>query len=146
MMHLPADQAAVVAYDAEAEVVQPLTGDKNAVKAALGSLTTGQGTRLDRGLETAATEFLGSNHRPGNRPVMVFLSDGRQVEERDRVSGAARFARSLGITIFTVALGNDADRDLLLEVAGSASRAYYAPGPQDLAEIYSRVAGVVRCR
>lgn len=91
-------------------------------------------------------EFMSPRHRQDNRPVIVFLSDGRQMEERERVYDAAAFARTLGITIFTIALGTDADRAILAAVAGDRSRAFYAPGTADLAEIYRQVGGVVGCR
>ncbi len=146
LMTLPADQAAVVSYDAQATLVQELTGDRIALERALAGLAPGAGTRLDRGLDLATREFMSPRRRPANRPVIVFLSDGRQVEARERVPDAAEFARDLGITVFTIALGRDADRDLLREVAGDPSRAYYAPGPEALAEIYGQVAGVVGCR
>ncbi len=146
LTHLPSDQAAVVAYDALAQVEQPLTGNRAAVKAALARLTAGRGTRLDRGLQAATLELMSSRHRRDNRPVIIFLSDGRQVEERHLVYEAAQFARSLGIAVFTIALGEDADRDLLRDIAGSSSRTYYAPSAADLSKIYSSVAGIVRCR
>lgn len=145
LMHLPADRAAVVTYDAHAATVQSLTGDRDALEQALAGLTTGSGTRLDRGLEAATLELV-ARRRIDNRPVIVFLSDGRQVAERHRVPTAAQTARSVGITVFTIALGSDADRELLRSVAGDPDRAYYAPDPSDLYEIYSRVAGIVGCR
>ena len=48
--------------------------------------------------------------------------------------------------MFTIALGADADRALLTDMAGHPGNAYYAPGPQDLATIYQKVAGAVRCK
>lgn len=139
-------QAAIVRYDREASLVWPLTDDRAALDAALAGIRTGAGTRLDRGLATAIEELEGPRRRSGHRPVIVLLSDGRQVEARLSVGEMAEYARLVGITSFAVGLGTDVDREVLNEVAGSPARVFVAPDAADLESIYRQVAGEVRCR
>jgi Mg-chelatase subunit ChlD len=146
LLQLPADQAAIVTYDQEARLLQPLTGDRRTLELVLDTITTGSGTRLDHGINLSRQELLGPRHRAGNRRAMVLLSDGRQAEAHPMVYEAADYARAAGITLFTIALGNDADRDLLRAVAGHESRAYFAPDVSALSQIYAQVAGAVSCR
>ena len=58
---------------------------------------------------------------------------------------AARRAASAGIIVYTIALGEDADRALMEQVAGDPARAFVAVGPADLDRIYGEIAGVIAC-
>jgi Mg-chelatase subunit ChlD len=146
LLHLPSDQAAIVTYDAEGRIVQGLSGDPERLAAALDGIASGSGTRIDRGLEAAMDALAGPARRPDNRAVIVLLSDGIQVEERGRPLEVAAAARQRGIDVFTIALGEDADRDMLRAIAMDPTRAYHAPAPSDLEAIYRRIAGQVVCR
>jgi monoamine oxidase len=59
---------------------------------------------------------------------------------------AYEMRKALGIAVFAIGLGDDADPRMLLQVAGEPSRYYHAPRVEDLAGIYRRVAGIVGCR
>jgi len=145
LLRLPKDRVAIVTFNAEAEVVQGLTGDHLALVQALDHLPTGTGTRLDLGLEVArevltarGTDYL---------PVIILLTDGRQVGASEAtVLETARRARSDGIILFTVGLGEDADRSLLDRIAGDPQRSYFAPTEAQLAEIYRQIAGAIPCQ
>jgi hypothetical protein len=50
------------------------------------------------------------------------------------------------VVLVTIALGSDADKTLLREIATTPNHAYYAPDTGDLHDIYAKIAGVVRCR
>lgn len=146
LLDLRVDRAAVITFDAEGRLLQPLTGDRAALDRALSTLTTGAGTRLDRGLVLAHETLLNLTPPVGNRPVIVLLSDGRQSEAPARVYEAARNARAAGITIYTIGLGDDLDRGMLLAVSGSPARSFFTTRTEDLADIYAQIAGVVGCR
>ena len=139
-------RVAIVGYDAEGRVLSPLDDDAAALYAALDRITTGSGTRLDRGILAAVDEVKGERHRPGQRQVIVMLSDGRQVEAIETVGDAADWARLNGIEIFAVGLGEDADPVVLRVVAGSEDRLWLAPDAAALRVIYAHIAGVVGCR
>jgi Ca-activated chloride channel family protein len=140
------DQAGVVAYDGRPHTVVSLTSDWNALDQGLATIVSGNGTRLDHGVEAAAAELLGPAHRTENRSVIVLLSDGRQTQDPGAAISAAVIARSAGVQIFAVGLGADADMDLLAAVAGTESRTFFASGPETLTAIYQRIGGAVSCR
>lgn len=146
VLKLPADQAAVVTYHGEASLAQPLTGDRDLLEARLDALGTRSGTRLDRGIDVAVAELTSVRHQPASRRVLVLLTDGKQIEEQALIFASADLARRMGIAIFVIALGADADVPAMQIVAGSPSRVYRAVGPRDLVEIYTQIAGIVACR
>ncbi len=145
LLQLPADQAAVVAFNSQAQVVSTLSGDRAAHRAAIAALGTGAGTRMETGLRAALAELESARRRPANSAAIVLLTDGRQDGEPDLALAAAAQARGLGAAIFTIGLGGDVDLAFLGALAGSPARAFQAPSPQDLAGIYRQVAYQVPC-
>ncbi|MFN2114281.1 MAG: vWA domain-containing protein, partial [Anaerolineae bacterium] len=141
---LPLDQAGVVAFSSEAWVVSPLAVDASQLDAAIDELRTGTGTRIDLALIKATAELDGPLHAEDNSRVIVLLTDGQQ-EDAEAVRAAARAARGAGVIIFSIGLGEDVDVDLLEAVAGGRAQTYLAPGPEDLADIYSSIAVQVPC-
>jgi uncharacterized protein YegL len=142
----PPDQLALVTFSDVAGLNQPLTSDKAAFRRALGAVVTGNGTRIDLGLQRAREELLGVRHMPDHAPVLILLSDGVQADgEGARVTVEADAARAAGIVVFTIAFGADADIDLLRLVATSPAHAFVAPTNADLARIYERIAAAIPC-
>lgn len=145
-MQFPEDQAAIVTFDSGARRVQPLTSSRGALELSLADVASGTGTRLDLGLEIALVELLGSRHRERNNAVIVALTDGQtNPGTESHALSVALDARVGGIAVFTIALGSDADADLLWIIAGDDSRAYDAPSAEDLRAIYGQIAGRVLC-
>jgi len=146
LIDLTDNRAAIVRYDENAALVLPLTSDRAALLAALDGLNTGRGTRHDRGIEVALAELTGPRGRPENRQAIILLSDGRQVDQPERARAWAEYAWARGVLVYTIALGEDADRDMLRDLADHPAHAYYAPSADQLQQIYERLAGAVRCR
>lgn len=144
LLSLPLDRAALVAYAGEAQVLSPLTGNPDQLEAALLTLRTGSGTRIDLGLQ-AAGDLLAARSDTQRRPAIVLLSDGRQSVIAD-LNGLGRALRSRGIAIYAVAFGGDADVEQLRAIAGRADRCYIAEDAQALSAIYAELAAVVACR
>jgi Mg-chelatase subunit ChlD len=145
-LRLPDDHAAIVGFNRTAWLALGLTGDRDALDAAIDGLAIVPGTVIDAGLRTATTELLGVRARPGTTRVIVLLSDGLNNAGPAPVRAAASAARAGGIAIYTVGYGDGADLPLLEEVAGDVRRAYVAAGPEDFARIYAEIAGVIGCR
>ncbi len=146
-LEMPPSRAGVVAFNADATVVQDLTGDLTAALAALDNLPTGEGTRIDRALLAAVDVLSRPGRDPGHAPVVVLLTDGRQDGAADQEAlNAAAAARRAGITVFTIGFGADVDPRLLTRIAGDPDRFYSAPATRDLERIYSSIAGVLPCR
>ncbi|MFN2115628.1 MAG: vWA domain-containing protein [Anaerolineae bacterium] len=146
VLDLTRNQAAVVGYAGEADLAQPLTSNLGDLEAALDGLASLSGTRLDKGIATSLAELGSERHRDRNLPAIVLLTDGRQVEEVGEVIFWSELARDSGVVLVTIALGNDADNELLREIATTPNHAYHAPDAGDLHDIYAKIAGIVRCR
>jgi Mg-chelatase subunit ChlD len=149
-MSLPQDQAAVVAFNNDAAVLQGLTGRQADIEAALHRIPrlVRRQTRIDLGIEKAHQELQGARRNPVNRPVMILLTDGlANPEPASTAVRRAEAAKNNGITIFTIGLGKD-DELNVVELAQMASRPgyfYRAPDGEDLLEIYRTIAVEIPC-
>ncbi len=143
----PEDRLAVVGFNSLAMVAAPLTADRQAIDRALARLpaTQAPGTRIDLGLRRAL-EVLATDDRSARRAI-ILLSDGQQAGGGTPadVLMASDSARQLGIAIFTVALGPDADAQLLRSVATRPEYAYQVPTTEELRAIYEAIAQVIPC-
>jgi Ca-activated chloride channel homolog len=144
-MALPGDQAAVLSFNSAVTVAQRLTGSRPGLLAALNGLATSPGTRIDLGLKAASAELLSPRHLRVNSAVIILLTDGKPTgTTNEAVVAAANNARALKYQVFTVGIG-DADMDLLRQVSGAATRAFYAPSGDALKTIYASIAGQALC-
>jgi len=145
------DQAALVAFSADAVLVQPLTADPAALDGALDRIDFGQQTCLVCGVDAAAAEIAGPRRAATNAAALVLLTDGRSNPQpaADAVARAAE-AKAAGVTVFTIGLGDDLDVDALVAMASrepGTGRPYYyhAPEAEELAGIYGRIAVDIPC-
>lgn len=133
------------------ELHQPLTGDGQAVRAALDAVpmppvTTG-GTNLTAAVRDAQAELAGARHRPDAQPVLVLLSDGGH-NVPEALSGspleAAEDAKDAGTLLVAIGLAVDAGAaDALRQMASRESLYYPAPTAAELEAIYRELAGAV---
>ena len=149
-MALPPDQAAVVAFNQSAEVVQPLTGRRADVNAALARIPrlVRQQTRIDLGIAKAHEELTSARHEPVNDLVLILLTDGlANPEPASTAIRRAQAAKDDHITVFTIGLGQPAELDVaeLVQMASRPEYFYLAPDGEDLAEIYRTIAVEIPC-
>jgi Mg-chelatase subunit ChlD len=145
-MRFPGDRAAIVAFDADARLLQGLTADPSAALAGLDALATQPGTRIDAGLTIGRAALADPNRSRAVAPVLVLLTDGRPTPgTRQAAVDAAAAARAAGITVFAIGLGSDVDAGLLVELAGDLGRAFLAPDAGTLRAVYDALAGEVLC-
>jgi tight adherence protein B len=104
------DKVGLIAFDDSARTVTPLTGNAQAVQAALPTLTTHHGTALYDGISDAARL---TGDADGSRRVVVVLSDG------DDTTSATSLAD------LTAALGRDG---VEVDAVGLTSSGSYAAG------------------
>ncbi len=141
------DQATLIQFNAEATVLQPLTGDIAAVDAALDRLTQASGTRIDSALEAGLSELTGPARRPENNAVLILLTDGEPTGTTpEAVQAAAERAKGDGLMVFTIGLGISVDEPLLRAVASRPERYFPSPDTSDLAAIYGQIAHSIPCR
>lgn len=144
-LDLPPSQAGLVAFYRDSHRVRELTADRASLLAGLEGLPRGEGTRIDRALETAVA-LLGSGARqPAHKAVIVLITDGKQEETGEQpVLNAAAGARRAA-ELYVIGLGEDVDPRFLTRVAGSPARFFQAPRSEDLVRIYSQIAGALPC-
>ncbi|MEO8084834.1 MAG: VWA domain-containing protein [Ardenticatenales bacterium] len=145
LLDLPRDHALVLAFDELPRATTGLTGDRTILEAAIDGLTIGNGTRIDRALEAADAALAPTRSDPNRRAIVVLLTDGGQSGPLPPVLAAAAALRTNGTIVYAIALGPDADRALLAQIAGP-DRLFTAPTAADLAAIYAQVAAVTGCR
>lgn len=140
------DRAAVVAFNAAATLLQPLTSDPAALDAALAAIAIGPQTCLPCGVEAADAELAGPRRRPAAQPAVVVLTDGRSNPRpaAEAVERAAA-AKARGVAVFTVGLGDDVDAEALAAMASRPAFAFRTADAEALAGIYRAIAGAIPC-
>jgi Ca-activated chloride channel homolog len=118
------DQVAIVAFDGEVETVVPLTrvGDPERIARRIRSIDPRGSTNLFPAIDAAAAELARS---PGGVKHVIILTDGQTAgDPRDGLARAAAL-KGRGITISTVAIGDQSNDPLLAELARtSGGRSY----------------------
>jgi uncharacterized protein YegL len=146
LMDLGRDQAALVTFNAGAQVPVPLTTDRDRLLTAIGGIQTGAGTRIDHALEAVSTEFSSPRARSGARWVTVLMTDGRPADGTlDATLSAAARLRQRAVTVYAVGLGDDADEAVLRQIAGEPSRYLYAPDASALRSVHEDIAAQLPC-
>ena len=85
-------------------------------------------TNIGGGLQQAINELTSARARDNARPVIVLMSDGANSKGPDPLK-VAQEAVDLGIRIYTVSVGFQADRVLMQQIADmSGGREFYAAG------------------
>jgi Mg-chelatase subunit ChlD len=140
------DQAAIVAFNASATLLQPLTGDRAALEQALAGVQTAQQTCLVCAVDAGWAELGSSRHAADHAAVLVLLTDGRSnprpASEAARRAGEAKAA---GVTVFTIGLGTDVEAEALAAIASRPEWYFGAPDGEALAEIYRAIAVALPC-
>ena len=144
LMDFSQDQAGLVSFSSYARLDQPLTNNSALMLDAIDDLAAGGNTSIDDGIYAARDELLGANHKVDNAPVMIVLSDGLNGNGSGPVIAAAQAAKTAGIRIFTIGLGQGVDADVMRQAASADSDYYFAPTATELQEIYSKIARGVR--
>ncbi len=149
-LDLTRHRVAVVSFSDLVTLDLPLSGDGAAIEAVLDDIRSDGRTDIAAALDLAL-RHLAAAGRPEALPVFLLLTDGKPSRDGqpfvDAVRQALR-ARARGALVYTVGLGDprEVDGTLLTEIAGAASRYFYAPRSEDLEAIYlelSRTIGAV---
>lgn len=140
------DRAAIVSFNAGGAVLAGLGSGPAELERALAAMSSQPGSRIDLGLAAAEQAFVQGGAAAGRRRVLVLLSDGlvngaTPVDVRLRAERLAAGA----VSLWTVGLGAQIDRDLLRAVAGDDARYLEAPEAEALAGLYAGLAERLTC-
>jgi Ca-activated chloride channel family protein len=109
-------------FAGEADLPVPPTDDHEQVVAAIGGLTTSNGTAIGDGLDVALTAI--DEERAGSDApaALLLLSDGRDTASEIAPLTAAGRARDMGVPVYTVVMGQEtgesgADVETLRQIA-----------------------------
>jgi len=141
------DRISIIAFSGQPRVIVPLTQtrDKNGIARRIRSIRSGGGTNMYPGISEALEQL---DDSPAGLKHIIVLSDGQtQGSPRAGANLARRVARE-GMTMSTVAVGNNADHRLLRTLAKSGKGRFYsitsAGGLAQLPQIFVKEAQTVR--
>jgi VWFA-related protein len=140
----PEDQAGVIGFNTEVKVVQPVTGDRAALKSAINSLVpdgnTAMFNALDKGVDVLEPIQ--------GRKTIVLLSDGLDNVSQLTMDDIIQSIGPAGLSISTIGLGDPEksgtnfglDEAALKGLAENAGGVYhFASGPDALVSLYEQL-------
>jgi tight adherence protein C len=132
----PADQAAVITFDATVRIDRPLTSDKSALITATNGAVAGGNTAIYDGLAAAVSELAKA---PRARRAIILLTDGFDNSSRQSASSVLADLANSQTPVYVIGLGTDLDRAALSGIASATAggRFIEAPTSAQLAAIYS---------
>ncbi len=147
LMDLQRDQVGLVIFESVAQLLAPLTQDRQLIDSRINTITAQGGTNIAAGIDVALAELTSSRRRSDAKPIIVLLSDGMPFNTtRLFTLAAADRARHAGVTMYTIGLGEDADQDLLRTLARSPGHSYFAPTAAELEGVYRAIARQIVAR
>jgi len=130
------DQAAVISFSSSVRVDQGFTYDKTALTTAVNGISATGGTNVYDGLYEALQEC---GTVSGVRVVVVF-TDGDTGGDTHTKTEVLDLSAAIGVPIYTIGLGGDAETALLQEIANATGGTYtFAPQASDLLDIYNGI-------
>lgn len=136
---LGTDQVAVISFDDRARLEQGLDTRANAISDAIAALQTGGGTNIADGLLAGLDELTGKRRRQDAAGIIILLSDGQSPAQ-----AAAQQAKSQGVRIITIGLGQDVDENELRAAASAPTDYYFSPEVDQLDGIFQVIARTIR--
>lgn len=137
------DLGSLVSFVADAEVVTPLTSDKDRLLDDVDTIENDDRTNYNSGTDCSEGLMEGmwqlSDDTSGNRRCVIMMTDGQDTESTyDYDNEVIPYAKKNKIHIYTIGLG-DVDEDLLEKIASSTGgRYYYAEDSSSLEDVYKQ--------
>lgn len=139
----PGDYVGVIAFSHASTVVVPvqLNEDPEAVKNAVLGISSSGGTNLAVALDSARVQLAGIEARTKH---VIVLSDGISLEP-ERLPGLAAGLLDSGVKVSSIAVGDDADLNMLRTVAEDGGGVFYrVVNPAVLPQVFIRAIRVMR--
>lgn len=132
------DTFSLISFNSSAKVQLPTQAygqsDKEGLRSVTESIEAGGGTSINAALESGINELslYGDNDR---QRLLILLSDGQSSVDKKYFSEAA----AEGIKIITIGFGNDADEELLKDIASENGGKYYKASEKTVKEIFELI-------
>lgn len=109
MMLRPGDRGAVVAFNDNVQVLQPLTSDASAIESAISGTTARGSTSLNNAIYIALKTFGRAATDGGEvrRQAIAVLSDGEDTSSLVTAEDVVSLARKTGVNIYTIGLQSE---------------------------------------
>lgn len=138
----PGDSVSVLTFHTIVAVLQPFTQDVGVAAQTIRSLQAAGATVL---YEATAQSVHLAAQADASRRAVVLLSDGLDHGSAISREDALAPARTLGVPVYTIGLGEEIDRAFLQELAdASRGRFVETPSPDGLSALYQEVAEALR--
>lgn len=138
------DRAMVIDFDDKVFLIQPLTSDRDALKASVSSTEAIGGTSLYDAIHATYRTLRGIE----GRKAIVVLSDGDDSSSRFSFQRILQEAKADNTLIYTIGLGADlgaSGRGVLRDFAEfTGGRPFFVRKAEDLADVYQRIAEELR--
>jgi Ca-activated chloride channel family protein len=148
----PRDAAQVIAFDSQAQVLQPFTNDHALLERAIGSAHVGGSTSLFMAVYIALSDLekvRAATPDDLRRQAIVVLSDGEDTSSLVDYDQVHEMAKRSAVTIFTIGLKtsteglhgfNEAEFVLRSLAQDTGGRAYFVVKTADLNSVYQQIA------
>jgi len=132
----------LISFEVQVNTLAKLTDDPSGLKDAISSLYANGDTAMGDAIRTADNLFSQETGSDTSKTVLL-LTDGVSNTGMNPIT-AAQNAKDNGLTIFTVAYGNDADIGTLNQIAKMTGGKFYkALSGQDLVATFANIADVM---
>lgn len=139
----PKDRAAVITFNDHPNLTVKFTNDVRELGGGLAGLDAERGTSLYDALIFGLYHFNGIK---GQRAMLV-LSDGKDESSRFTWEQTLEYARRAGVTIYTIALADDAAHRRLRTLAeATGGRAFLVPAAAELPGVYAAIEEELRSK
>lgn len=134
------DEAFVMTFDNEPEVIQDYTGDTSELSEVIEKQNAGGGTALNDAIYAASERLMDAptpSPNPDVRRILVVISDGDDNLSDHALSDAIQMADRAGVSIYTISTNND-----WVEVdTGNPTKLQYSEGDNILKELAKETGG-----
>lgn len=136
---LPGDRTALIEFDHSARVLQPLTTVLSDVEKAVDRVDEAGGTIIDGAIKKGVEELAGAPAQ--TKKYLILVTDGKD-EAGGFDEAILKEAIKQQVTVFTVGLGDDTDRELLQKIAQDTGGKYYPlKAAAEIHSAFERIAG-----
>ena len=147
----PGDVAEIVSFDSRVEVLQPMTGDRTLLEAAIQRMRAGGATALYNAVYIVLRQLDKVKPQTGDdvrRQVIVVLSDGEDTASLVTLDDLLDSAKRSQTVIYTVGLGlevlttkfSNGEYGLRQLARETGGRMFLPKGPMDLVDVYTLIA------